>query len=96
MNAQLLTCPKPATTTMKHPYHLIIEETNSDAVYFEQMISIILVNTESFSPVFDISTPKKYEQNIIDMVAAKYGDNVKIYHIKEDLKGGKRNIPAGE
>ena len=77
---------------MKQKYHLIIEETNLDTPYFEQTISVILVNTDNFTPIIDISSQKKYQQNIIDMVTAKYGDDVKIYYINEQTKGGKSNV----
>jgi len=92
MNTQLLNYPKPATATMKNTYHLIIEDTNTGPTPFDHMINVMLVNTENFTPIFDISTQKKYEQNIVDMVTAKYGDDLKIYHIKDEVKPGKRNI----
>ena len=92
MNTLLQTPPKPTSNTMKQKYHLIIEETNLDTPYFEQTISVILVNTDNFTPIIDISSQKKYQQNIIDMVTAKYGDDVKIYYINEQTKGGKSNV----
>jgi hypothetical protein len=74
---------------MNKRYHLILEKTKSDLSHLNPAISITLVDTLDFNPVFELKTMQEYRSAVQEMVILKYKDDVRIYDLtieKETIK----------
>ena len=68
---------------MNKRYHLLVENAKPDSSFLTPGITITLVDTKDFYPVFEVRTLHQYQSSIMEIVMAQYKDEVKCYVLPE-------------